>query len=240
MSVNAGEHHGEEQDVRQEQEGRRAAMHGTRLLLADGQGLFRQGLRAFLGRVGDLRVVAEAACVREARTAVQRERPDMVLTDHRLPGGEDGAVISELTRLDPGLPIIVLTAMAPEECLYAALRAGAQGFVMKEAPGDLVARAIAAVRAGDVWVQREAFARAVLHARGTVARGDSPRPSLTPRETEVLALLATGMSTAEIAEALFVASSTVRVHVLRVVGKLAARSRIDAVRRAIRLRLVDA
>ena len=226
--------------MRQEHEGRRAARGGTRLLLVNGQGLFRQGLRAFLGRFGDLRVVAEATCVREALTAVQRERPDVVLTDYRLPGAEDGTVIPELTRLDPGLPIAVLTAIAPEECLYAAPRAGAQGFVMKEAPGDLVARAIAAVRAGALWVQPEAFARAVLHTRSKVARGDSPEPSLTPRETEVLALLATGMSTAEIAEALFVASSTVRVHVLRVVGKLAARSRIDAVRRAIRLRLVDA
>jgi DNA-binding NarL/FixJ family response regulator len=225
--------------VRQEQEGPRAVMGGTRLLLADGQGLFRQGLRAFLGRFGGLRVVGEATCVQEARAAVQREGPDMVLTDYRLPGGKDGAVISELTRLDPGLPIVVLTAIPPEECLYAALRAGAQGFVMKEAPGDLVARAIAAVRAGDVWVQREAFARAVLHARGKEAGGDSPRPSLTPRETEVLALLATGVSTGEIAEVLFIASSTVRVHVLRVAGKIGAKSRIDAVRRAIRLGLVD-
>jgi DNA-binding NarL/FixJ family response regulator len=216
-----------------------AAAGSIRVLLVANQGLFREGVRSVLEQTAGLRVVAEAGSLAEARAAIRRAQPEVVLAEYRLPGEEDGAVISGLTRLHPELPVVVLTDVPPEQCLQPALQAGAQGFVMKEAAGDLVLKAIAAVRAGGVWVQREAFTRSVHHARGQITGRTAPKSPLSAREREVLGLLATGASTTEIAKVLFITTSTVRVHVLHVMEKLGAESRISAVRRAIALGLVD-
>ena len=216
-----------------------AAAGSARVLLVANQGLFREGVRSVLEQTAGLRVVAEAGSLAEACAAIRRALPEVVLTEYRLRGEEDGVVISELTRLHPELPVVVLTEVPPEQCLQPALQAGAQGFVMKEAAGDLVLKAIAAVRGGGVWVQREALARSVRHARRRIAGETEPKAPLSAREREVLELLATGASTAEIAEALFIAKSTVRVHALHVMEKLGAESRISVVRRAIALGLVD-
>ena len=214
--------------------------HGARLLLVDGHGLFREGLRSVLEGPGTLRVVAEATTPAEALAAVARARPQVVLTAFRLPGVEDGAVVSALTRAHPGLPVVVLTSVPPEESMHSALQAGAQAFLMKDTPAQLLPKAIAAVLAGEIWVQREAVAQVVRHERKQEARrGDDTQVRLSPRETEVLRLLTTGASTAEIAETLFITASTVRVHVLRILEKLGVRTRIAAVRYALRAGLAE-
>jgi DNA-binding NarL/FixJ family response regulator len=213
---------------------------GARLLLVDGHGLFREGLRSVLEGQGTLRVVAEATTPAEALAAVTRARPQVVLTAFRLPGVEDGAVVNALTRAHPELPVVVLTAVPPEESMHLALQAGAQAFLMRDAPAQLLAKAIAAALAGDIWVQREAMARVVRHERNQEARrGGEKQVRLSPRETEVLRLLTTGASTAEIAETLFITTSTVRVHVLRILEKLGVRTRIAAVRYALRAGLAE-
>jgi two-component system, NarL family, response regulator DevR len=214
--------------------------HGARLLLVDGHGLFREGLRSVLEGQGTLRVVAEAATPAEALAAVARARPQVVLTAFRLPGVEDGAIISALTRAYPELPVVVLTSVPPEESMRAALQAGAQAFLMKDTPAQLLPKAIAAALAGDIWVQREAVAQVVRHERNQeTRRGGDRQVRLSPRETEVLRLLTTGASTAEIAETLFITTSTVRVHVLRILEKLGVRTRIAAVRYALRAGLAE-
>lgn len=212
---------------------------GTSVLLVDGHGLFREALCAVLEGAHGLRVVAEAGRLSEALAAVARARPEVVVTDFRLPEAEDGAVVAELSRLRPGVPVVVLTAVPPAQCLHAALQTGAQGFVMKDAAAYLLAKAIAAVRAGEIWVQREAFAQQVQHLRGQAARMAAGSASLSSRELQVLRLLAGGASSGEIARDLSITPSTVRVHLLHVLEKLGATSRVAAVRQAIRLRLVD-
>lgn len=212
---------------------------GTTVLLVDGYGLFREALCAVLEGAHGLRVVAEASRLAEALAAVARARPAVVVTDFRLPEEEDGAVVAEMCRLYPTLPVVVLTAVPPAQCLHAALQTGAQGFVMKDAAAYLLAKAIAAVRAGQIWVQREAFAQEVQHLRGQAARMTTGSASLSSRELQVLRLLAGGASSSEIARGLAITPSTVRVHLLHVLEKLGATSRVAAVRQAIRLRLVD-
>jgi DNA-binding NarL/FixJ family response regulator len=215
-------------------------VHAARLLLVDGHGLFREGLRSVLEGQGALRVVAEAATPAEALAAVTRARPQVVLTAFRLPGAEDGAVVSALTRAHPELPVVVLTSVPPEESMHPSLQAGAQAFLMKDTPAQLLPKAIAAVLAGDIWVQREAMAQVVRHERNQeVRRSGDKQVRLSPRETEVLRLLTTGASTAEIAETLFITTSTVRVHVLRILEKLGVRTRIAAVRYALRAGLAE-
>jgi DNA-binding NarL/FixJ family response regulator len=204
----------------------------------DAQDLFREALRAVLEHSWGLEVVAEATTAAEALAAVRRTAPDVVLTSYRLPGEADGAVVAELAQHHPDLPAVVITAVPPEECLYVALQTGAQGFLMKETDAELVVKAISAVRAGEIWVQREALARSVTHMRAHAVDASGAPIPLTPRETEVLNLLAVGASTAEIAEALFITSSTVRVHVLRILEKFGVSTRIAAVRSAIRAGLV--
>jgi DNA-binding NarL/FixJ family response regulator len=219
----------------------RATQAGTRpvrIVLVDGEELFRQGLRLVLERSGAAHVVVEATGLEEACAAVRRADPEVVVTDYRLRGEQDGGVVSEFLRLWPELPVVVLTEVPPEECLQALLQAGVQGFVMKSAAVHLVALALAAVRSGDIWVQREAFARVVRSMRRAAEQGADLKAPLSTREQEVLALLASGASTTEIAEALFISQSTVRVHAQRLSEKLGAKSRIEAVRRALRLGLV--
>ena len=210
----------------------------VRLLVVDGEQLFRQGLRSVLEKSGAACVVAEATGLEEACAAVRRTSPEVVVADCRLPGEDEGATIAELVRQWPALPVVVVTDTPPEECLYGLLQVGAQGFVMKSAPAQLVALALAAVRAGEIWVQREALTRAIRSMRKPAEQADTLKAPLTAREQEVLTLLATGATTAEIAGTLFITESTVRVHALRLAEKLRAKSRVEAVRRALRLGLV--
>jgi DNA-binding NarL/FixJ family response regulator len=206
----------------------------ARVLLVDDHHLIREGLRRALDRSADLEVVGEANSVVEAEGALVRLRPDVMITDIRLPDG-DGLALAARTRTHhPRLGIVVLTMYAGDEQVVAAMEAGASSFVGKDAPTDeVVAAARRAVAAPRDFVAKDL--EAVLQRRGS----GPVRTKLSPREREVLVLLADGHAIAEIARRLFIGESTAKTHVAKIYDKLGAANRAQAVMAAVRLGLVD-
>jgi DNA-binding NarL/FixJ family response regulator len=199
------------------------------VLIADDQPLIRAGFKAVLEATGAIEIVAEAGDGAEAITAAEAQRPDVILMDIRMPG-IDGI---EATRRLPRHRILVLTTFGLDEYIVEALRAGASGFLTKDAPASELVAAVHAVAAGDA-VLSPAITRQLLDRvarRLPLARGASAgdTDALTERESEVLQLVAAGMSNAEIAQALIVAEPTVKTHLSNLLGKLGLRDRVQAV-----------
>jgi DNA-binding NarL/FixJ family response regulator len=208
----------------------------VRVLLADDDALMRAGLAVVLDNAAGIDVVGEAA---DGIRAVERCRaltPDVVLMDVRMPG-IDGI---EATRrvVAAGLPtkVLVLTTFRHDEYVWGALRAGASGFLLKRASPERLVDAVHTVAAGesllDPAVTRDLVEHFVLHAGGSdVAAAEDGRrmAGLTPREVEVLRLIGQGLSNEEIAGLLFIAESTAKTHVKRILGKIGARDRAQAV-----------
>jgi DNA-binding NarL/FixJ family response regulator len=196
----------------------------------------------------DVAVVAEAADGQAALTQVRAQRPDVVLMDVRMPG-TDGvaatrAVIDEGLTAQSGQPIgvIILTTYHIDEAVYAALRAGASGFLLKDAAPAEIVNAIRAVVAGEAWLD-PAVARRLIDEFATRPEQHAPTPAemaqLTPREREVLTLLARGLSNAEVAIDLFISEATVKTHLARVMMKLGVREKAQAVAAAYQTGLVQ-
>jgi DNA-binding NarL/FixJ family response regulator len=198
----------------------------VRVLIADDQQLLRAGFRLILERQPGIEVVGEAASGAEAVTLARRFIPDVVLMDIRMPD-LDGIQATRLIRADPGLEatrIIILTTFDLDEYVYLALRAGASGFLLKDLPPEQLAQ-------GDTMLAPAVTRRLIEHFTATSHSAAPPQAlgQLTPREIEVLRLLAAGLSNAEIAAALFVAETTVKTHVARMLTKLGLRDRVQAV-----------
>ncbi|MFD7499508.1 response regulator [Streptomyces sp. NPDC059850] len=220
-----------------------------RVLLADDQTLVRTGFRMILSADG-IDVVAEATNGTEAVEAVRRTRPDVVLMDIRMPE-MDGL---EATRRiltgahahahGPGTPrVIILTTFDLDRYVYAALSAGASGFLLKDVTPEQLTAAVRTVRTGDALLAPAITRRLVQ--RFTQRGGDTAAlhrdlASLTPRELEVLGLLARGLSNAELATRLHLAETTVKTHVARILAKLGLRDRVQAVIAAYETGLVSA
>ncbi len=200
-----------------------------RVVIADDQPMMRAGFKAVLEATGSIEVVAEAATGEEAVAAAEAHRPDVVLMDIRMPG-MDGI---EATRRLPRQRVLILTTFGLDEYIIEALRAGASGFLLKDAPTREVVEAVRAVAAGDA-VLAPAVTRQLLDQVGrrlpaAVSRTPDGLAALTDREQEVLRMLAVGMSNAEIATALVVSEPTVKTHVSNLLGKLGLRDRVQAV-----------
>jgi DNA-binding NarL/FixJ family response regulator len=203
-------------------------MNRLRVVIADDQPLMRAGFKAVLEATGSIRVVAEAADGEGAIAAAEAHDPDVVLMDIRMPG-VDGI---EATRRMPRRRVLVLTTFGLDEYIVEALRAGASGFLTKDAPAAELVAAVRAVAAGDAVLSPTVTRRLLdrVARRLPAAAGDpGGLEELTAREREVLQLLASGLSNAEIAEALVVAEPTVKTHVSAVLGKLGVRDRVQAV-----------
>ena len=210
----------------------------TSVLVADDQDLVRVGLRTILERREGIEVLGEAANGREAVREARRLRPDVVLMDVRMPELEGIAATRELVGSDAlggrdsrgrAPRVLMLTTFDLDEHVYDALRAGASGFLLKDAPPDRLVEAIHAVRDGDVLLAPSITRRLVERYAG---RGPDRQPGLdelTAREREVLVLIARGLSNAEIADGLVVSMPTVKTHVGRVFMKLGLRDRAQAV-----------
>jgi DNA-binding NarL/FixJ family response regulator len=204
-------------------------MSPLRVVIADDQPMMRAGFKAVLEAAGDIAVVAEAGSGEEAVRAATEHAPDVVLMDIRMPG-MDGI---EATRRLPRQRVLILTTFGLDEYIIDALRAGASGFLLKDAPTQEVVAAVRSVAAGDA-VLSPAVTRQLLDQVGrrlpaAVARAPEGLAALTDREREVLRMLAAGLTNAEIAEALVVSEPTVKSHVSNLLGKLGLRDRVQAV-----------
>ena len=199
------------------------------VLIVDDQELVRMGLRTIIEANDDLRVVGEAADGVDALAAVERLHPDVVLMDVRMPR-MDGV---EATRLMPGTRVIILTTFDHDEYVVEALRAGASGFVVKDAPAEELIQAVRVVARGDALlspsVTRRMLARVVAGASRLRRRPLDEVYDLTDREHDVLLLLAQGKSNGEIAESLHITESTVKSQVSHLLDKLGLRDRVQAV-----------
>jgi DNA-binding NarL/FixJ family response regulator len=214
------------------------------VVVADDERLLRSGFRVILDAEPDIRVVGEAADGRAALDVVRRRRPDVVLMDIRMPE-LDGLRAAEQIVADPQLQtaVIMLTTFDASAYVYEALRIGASGFLLKDAPADRLLDAVRVVAAGEALLAPsitrrliEQFARAARPAPGAVP--DDLR-ELTARELDVLRLVAAGMSNAEIAGTLVLGTNTVKTHVARVLNKLGLRDRVQAVVLAYETGLVE-
>jgi DNA-binding NarL/FixJ family response regulator len=197
-----------------------------RVLVADDHAVVRQGLRTFLGLQDDMEVVGEAADGAEAVEAVERLQPDVVLMDLQMPNGDGTEAIARIREEDPDASIVALTAFASDDWVSGALRAGARGYVGKDASeAELVGAVLAASRGGMV-VSAPAADRLHAHLNGNGGL------ALTEREREVLVLLERGAPDREIASALGISVKTVEKHVGSILRKTGAHNRTQAVARA--------
>jgi DNA-binding NarL/FixJ family response regulator len=212
------------------------------VLIADDQPVVRDGLAMLLGLIDDVEVVATAADGLEAVERARSERPDVVLMDLRMPGLEGAEATREIVASLPGTRVLVLTTYADDEFLFPALRAGAHGYLTKDATAEEIEHAIRDVAAGrthlDPAIQQRLVTAVVDRGPATRGSGAAAAPELpdglTPRELEVLRLIAAGLSNGEIADELFLSHATVKTHVNRIFAKTGARDRAQAVLYAYR------
>ena len=212
----------------------------VRVLLADDQRLVRESLGTLLGLLPGIEMVASAADGEEALALAEEHSPDVVLMDLRMPRLDGIEATRQLRQRQPNVRVIALTTYADDESVLGALRAGARGYLTKDASSEDIRAAILTVAAGeaalDPSVQHHVVA--ALAAAGERAAGAAAEPELpddlTPREAEVLALIAEGLSNAEIAERLFVSPTTVKSHINHVFTKAGLRDRAQAINYAYR------
>jgi DNA-binding NarL/FixJ family response regulator len=212
------------------------------VLIADDQALVRNGLALIIGAEPDMEVAGEAADGREALARCRELQPDIALLDIRMPGLDGLEVARRLLRDQPAIHVAMLTTFDLDSYLYEALKIGVSGFFLKDDPAEQIVAGIRAVIAGAALLAPSLTQRVVA----TYVRGPAPGSvaseleNLTPRELEVLGLLARGLSNAEIAERLILGDATVKTHVSRIFAKLGLRDRAQAVVLAYETGLVNA
>jgi DNA-binding NarL/FixJ family response regulator len=207
-----------------------------RVLVADDQRVVRDGLTMLVGLIDGVEVVGTAGDGIEAVERAAREHPDVVLMDLRMPGMEGAEATRQIRATLPDTQVLVLTTYADDQSLFPALQAGARGYLTKDATAEEIEQAIRALAAGrthlDPTIQQRLVA-AVLDAQPAPRTHAQALPDdLTPREAEVLKLIAAGLSNTEIAAALVVSNATVKTHVNHIFSKTGARDRAQAVRYA--------
>jgi DNA-binding NarL/FixJ family response regulator len=210
--------------------------HPIRVLIADDQRVVREGLSMLVGLIEDVEVVGTACDGIEAIELAESSAPDVVLMDLRMPRMDGAEATRQIREAFPGTQVLVLTTYADDASLFPALRAGARGYLTKDASAEEIEQAIRALVAGRTHLDPAVQQRLVSAIVGADPVRQAPAQrlpdDLTPREVEVLKLIAAGLSNAEIAEALVVSGATVKTHVNRILYKTGARDRAQAVRYA--------
>ncbi len=214
-----------------------------RVVVADDHALFRRGLEMVLQSEPDIEVVAEANDGNEVVAVAEQHMPDLVLMDVRMPGRGGIDAARAIKDAVPHTKILMLTISDEEEDLYDAIKAGANGYLLKEIPIDEVADAIRSVAAGQSLIS-PSMASKLLTEFATMARKDAEKPQLaaprlTDREMEVLTQVAQGLSNRDIARELFISENTVKNHVRNILEKLQLHSRMEAVMYAVRQKLLE-
>lgn len=201
------------------------------LVIADDQQLVRSGFGMIIGAEPDMSVTGEATDGAEAVRMVKSLQPDIVLMDVQMPGTDGLEATAEITAMDDGPRVIILTTFERDDYVFTALRNGASGFLLKNAPPDTLIEAIRTVASGDALLAPSVTRRLVeeFARRPSAPTSSDAADRLTDREREVLVSLARGLTNAEIAEELFVGEATVKTHVSNVLTKLGLRDRVQAV-----------
>ena len=201
-----------------------------RVLVADDQSMVRTGFRMLLSGEQDIEVVAEANNGREAVAMAQRFNPAVVLMDIRMPEIDGIEATRRILAASQAVRILILTTFGLDEYVYEALRAGASGFVLKDDPAEQLISAVRTVAAGNALLS-PAITKHVIRQFTRIARPAPPKElgELTEREREILRLIATGLSNAEIGRELYIGETTVKTHVTHILQKLGLRDRVQAV-----------
>ena len=200
-------------------------------LIVDDHEVVREGLRLSLSRAQHIRVIGEASDGEQAIALVERRKPDVVVMDVRMPGMDGLEATKQITEKVPGTAVLIFTAFSERSLLARGLDSGAKGYILKEAPHDMLLRAIERVAKGEGYVD-PALMPAFLS-------GKDQTDMLTAREREILQLLADGMSNADVASKLFISQETVKSHVRHILTKLEADTRTHAVAIALRESIID-
>lgn len=206
-------------------------MTEIRVLIADDHPAFRAGLRLMLGDEPSVLVVGEAETGQGVVDLAAMERPDVVLMDIRMPGLDGIEATRRIVRERPETGVVVLTMFEDDDTVFAAMRAGARGYLLKEAEGEEIVRAIRAIAAGEA-IFGPSIARKVSAFFSTPTARSAAFPALTERESEVLELIAAGRGNATIAQELVLTLKTVRNHVSNIFGKLQVADRAEAIVKA--------
>ena len=203
----------------------------TTVLIADDDHLMRAGLAAVLESDDQIEVIGQASTGREAIALTRRREPDVVLMDVQMPDLDGIAATRELTGAAPAARVLILTTFEEDDYIFGGLRAGASGFLLKRTPAEELIRAVHTVAAGESLLSPSVTRRVIdrMARQPAPQAGASNLELLTPREGEVLVLLASGLSNAEIAAELIIEESTVKTHVKRILMKLGLRDRVQAV-----------
>ena len=206
-----------------------------RLVIADDHWVVREGLKMFLARDPAFEIVGEAEDGSQAVRLATQLRPDVVLMDLLMPVMDGIAAITAIRRQVPDVEVLALTSVLEDELVVGAVRAGATGYLLKDTRGEELKQAIRLAAAGQVHLSPQAAARLMREVRAP----ESPE-TLTERETDVLRLMAQGLSNKEIARELHIGDGTVKTHVSNVLAKLGVQSRTQAALHAVRIGLVSA
>jgi DNA-binding NarL/FixJ family response regulator len=201
------------------------------VLIVDDHEVVREGLRLSLSRTPHIRVVGEAPDGNAALDLASRRKPNVVIMDVRMPGMDGLDATKALLEREPNTSVLIFTAYSERSLLARGLESGAKGYILKEAPHDTLVRAIEKVARGDSFID-PALMPAFLS-------GKDREDMLTPREREILQLLADGMSNADVAQRLFISQETVKSHVRHILAKLEADTRTHAVAIALRDAIID-
>ncbi|MCB9437341.1 MAG: response regulator transcription factor [Anaerolineales bacterium] len=207
-------------------------MEPIRVLIADDHTLFREGLHALLASVPDIDVVGETASGQETLDKADTLQPDVILMDLQMPEGNGIEATRRILRLHPHIGIIMLTMFQDDASVFAAMRVGARGYVLKGADQSVLLRAVSAVANGECLFSPEIAERLMQYFANLKPSGTEIFPELTAREREILTLIAQGASNADIAAKLNLSIKTVRNHVSNIFSKLQVADRVQAAIRA--------
>ena len=214
-----------------------------RVLVADDHALYRRGLEMVLGQEDDIEIVGEAGDGAEAIRRAEELLPDVVLMDIRMPRRSGIEACTAIKDVVPSTKIVILTISDEESDLYEAVRAGANGYLLKDVPGEEIADGIRAVVGGQSLISPSMASKLLTEFATMIKKSDErpalPVPRLTTRELEVLKLVARGMANRDIAGELFISENTVKNHVRNILEKLQLHSRMEAVVYAVRERILD-